>query len=267
VKPAAYEVHERFRLVAGRLPSSGRSELLVGRSVAARYKGTQLGSRLNLGRQQWVVVGLFEAGGGSFESEIWTDAESLMSDMRRHYYSAVTLKLRDLGVVDAFARQVADDPRVSLQAKREVDYYDELTQTAAIMRGLGMLVAFIMAIGAVFAAMNTMYAAILSRTKEIGTLRALGFTRASILASFVIESLLVTLPGGIIGCLLALPVHGVTSGTLNMQNFTDIGFEFRISGAIVMGAAAFALGIGLAGGLLPARHAARLPITQALREI
>lgn len=267
IRPIAYKVHRVVKIKEGRPVAVRAGELLVGRGVMARYKGFELGAKVKLFQREWTVVGVLEAGGASFESEIWCDLDDLMSDTKRSYYSCVFATLKDPSTFPELSKTVSEDPRMNLEAKTEIDYYREQSESAMHLRALGMLVAFIMGVGAVFAAMNTMYAAIASRTKEIGTLRALGFSRNAVTASFVIESMLLSLPGGILGCILALPTHGMSGGTMNMRSFSDVSFQFTITPEIVASAIGFSLAIGFCGGLLPARMGASTPIVRALREI
>jgi len=267
VRPVAFQVHSEVRISSGSSLAVRSGQLLVGKGVAARYAGLEVGSKLRLFSREWTIVGVLECGGGYFESEIWCDLDDLLSDSRRSYYSVVFAKLRSPDLVNEFRQKVDADPRINLEARREIDYFEEQSESARELRIIGLSVAFLMAIGAVFAAMNTMYAAISSRTKEIGTLRALGFSRSSVTISFVIESMLLALPGGVLGCILATPVHGMTTGTMNMRAFADVTFAFTISWPIIFGAMAFSALIGLFGGFLPARMGASIPIVQALREV
>ncbi|MBI4860983.1 MAG: ABC transporter permease [Candidatus Riflebacteria bacterium] len=267
VRPVAFSVHSQVKVSTGRMPSVRSGELLVGSGLRDRFEGFDPGSKVRLFSRDWTVVGVMECDGCYYESELWCDLDDLASDSRRSYYSAIFVKLRDPASQAALKRAAADDPRIDLEAKTELAYFEEQSEGARRLRLLGLLVAGIMAIGAVFAAMNTMYAAISARTKEIATLRALGFSRVAITASFVAESMLLALAGGVVGCVLALPVHGTTTGTVNLMSFSDVSFSFAISPGIVGGALAFSLLIGFFGGLLPARTGAAVPIVQALRQI
>jgi putative ABC transport system permease protein len=266
IRPIAFDVHRTVKVAQGRPLAVRAGELLVGKGVLGRYSGFELGAKVKLFQREWTVVGVLEAGGGSFESEVWCDLDDLMSDTKRSYFSAVFARLKDPGQFDA-VHAAGDDPRINLEAKTELEYYREQSESAMHLRTLGMVVAFIMGVGAVFAAMNSMYAAISARTKEIGTLRALGFSRNAVTASFVIESMLLSLPGGVLGCILAIPTHGMKGGTMNMRSFADVSFQFTITPEIMMSAVGFSLAIGFFGGLLPARMGAQTPIVRALREI
>jgi ABC-type lipoprotein release transport system permease subunit len=267
VRPVAFAVHSEVRPSGGSALFGRAGHLLVGRGVAARYRGLEVGSKIRLFHRDYTVVGTFECKGGYYESEIWCDLDDLMSDSRRSYFSAVYVKLRGPELVSDFKRRVDSEPRINLEPKREIDYFEEQSENARGLRAIGLAVAVLMAIGAVFAAMNTMYAAISSRTKEIGTLRALGFSRWAVTVSFVVESVLLAVPGGFLGCLLAIPVDGMTTGTMNMRSFADVTFSFTISMPIVVSAVAFSMAIGFFGGLLPARMGASIPIVRALREV
>ena len=267
VRPIAFAVHRTVRVSEGRAFAVRAGELMVGRGVRARYLGFEPGAKVKLFQREWTVVGAMEAGGGAFESEVWCDLDDLMSDTKRGYYSAVFGRLQDAGQLAAVAKRAGEDPRINLEAKSELEYYREQSESAMHLRALGMVVAVIMGVGAIFAAMNTMYAAIAARTKEIGTLRALGFSRAAVTTSFVLESMLLSLPGGVLGCILALPTHGMSAGTMNMRSFSDVSFTFTITPQILLSALGFSLAIGFFGGLLPARMGATTPIVRALREI
>ena len=267
VRPIAFGVHRTVKVAAGRAVAVRAGELMVGKGVQTRYSGFELGARVKLFQREWTVVGQLEAGGGSFESEVWCDLDDLMSDTKRSYYSAVFARMSDPSTFQAVSKQVSEDQRINLEAKTELEYYREQSESAMHLRALGMIVAVIMGVGAVFAAMNTMYAAIASRTKEIGTLRALGFSRAAVTTSFVLESMLLSLPGGLLGIVIALPMNGMSSGTMNMRSFSDVTFQSNITPDIALRALAFSLGIGFFGGLLPARMGASTPIVRALREI
>jgi putative ABC transport system permease protein len=265
VRPVAFLVHDQVRASAPLAPRAG--QLLVGKGILQRYKGFGVGARLRLFHREYTVAGVMEAGGGGAESEVWCDLDDLQSDARRSYFSAVFAKLRGPDLQAAFARTVAEDPRIGLEARSEPEYYEEQSRSAGTLRALGLLVAVVMAVGAVFAAMNTMYAAISARTKEIATLRALGFSRWAVVTSFVAESMILALPGGVLGCLIALPVHGMATGTMNMRSFSDVTFVTRITPEIALGAVVASLAIGFLGGLMPAHAGASLPIVRALREV
>jgi ABC-type lipoprotein release transport system permease subunit len=244
----------------------GLSEVVIGKQIVDRYPGCSLGADLRLGRRTWKVVGVFEADGSSFESEVWADLHNLQDDSRRgSSYNSVRLKIAPGADVAALIKRITDDPRINLQAETENDYYREQSAVAANLRVLGLIVAGIMAFAAIFAAMNTMYAAVSARTTEIGTLRALGFSPTSILASFLLESSVLALVAGAIGVILALPLNGFSTKFNGAISSPTLAFDFRITGAIVGQALVFAVLMGLAGGWLPARQAMRVRVASALR--
>jgi len=262
----ALSVHENVRVVSGRMFHPGLNEVIIGKQIVNRYGGCSLGADLKFGRRTWKVVGIFDAGGSSFESEVWTDLHSLQEDSRRgSSFNSIRLKLARGADVPALIQRIADDPRINLQAETEHDYYQEQSGFAAKLRVLGMLVAAIMAFAAVFAAMNTMYAAVAARTTEIGTLRALGFSPSSIMTSFLLESSALAVMAGIIGILLALPVNGFSSKFNGAISAPTLAFSFHITMAIVGQALLFALVMGIAGGWLPARRAMKMTVVTALR--
>ncbi|MBI4864935.1 MAG: ABC transporter permease [Candidatus Riflebacteria bacterium] len=266
VRPVAFAVRGDIRIEKGVTLQARSDHLVVGRRIPTRYPGFELGSKVQLFLREYTVVGIMSAAGGVYESEIWCDLDGLASDTRRSYYSAVVTKLKKASLFDDLSRRVDADPRIALEPRREVDYFDEQSESARRLRDLWMGIALLMGIGAALAAMNTMYAAIAARTKEIGTLRVLGFTRAEITASFIVEAVFLALPGGILGCLLAIPVDGWTMGTLNLRSMSDVTFSFTISVPIILGALILSILIGFLGGLLPACQGTSVPITRALRE-
>jgi putative ABC transport system permease protein len=259
-------VHDKVHIVEGRMFKPGLNEVIVGRGLVGRYRDCMIGSTLHIGRGAWKVVGIFEAGGSSFESEVWGDLYQVQKDSARGlYYAVVRIKLASGADAPAFIRRIADDPQINLQAESEADYYRDQTLTADRMRALGMVVAIIMAIGAIFAAMNTMYAAVSARTKEIGTLRALGFSPGAVMSSFLIESLILASLAGVVGVILALPVNGFSATVSNLQTFSTMVFSFRITARMVIEAMLFAAAMGLIGGWLPARQAMRMSVVDSLR--
>lgn len=268
VGPRAFDVRDTLSFVEGRRFSPGAREINVGRLAVGRFGGLDMGSEVKFGGALWKVVGVFEADDASFESEVWGDIDLMIPAFQRNEYQSVTAKLTDLSAFDSLAAALADDPRLSLGARREQDYYAEQSQAmTTIIRVFGTFVTLILSIGAMFGAMNTMYAAVAYRTREIGTLRALGFSRLRIVTAFLAESVALAFVGGIIGCLLALPVHGLSTGTTNMASFSEVAFKFRITPGLLAAGLVFAALMGAAGGLLPALRAARIPVARALREI
>ncbi|HEY7181419.1 MAG TPA: ABC transporter permease [Blastocatellia bacterium] len=252
----------------GRWFQSGRREIVVGKSVAKRYPNAQPGKRVRFGRGEWEVVGVFDAGGSAFNGEIWGDLNQIGADFNRQdTVSSVLIRATDDASFQALQNSINDDRRLGVDALPEREYYEQQTSSGAPLQIFGILVAVIMAVGSSFAAMNTMYAAVARRAKEIGTLRVLGFSRGSILLSFLIESLLLALIGGVFGCLLALPINGVTTGVGSFATFSEIAFDFRVSPGVMLTGIIFALVVGAIGGLFPAGSAARKEILTALREI
>ncbi|HEX7127217.1 MAG TPA: ABC transporter permease [Thermodesulfobacteriota bacterium] len=255
----------RLRLVAGRRFVPGRREVIVAASLARRFVGLDLGARVPLGSESWRIVGLFEAGRTAVDSEIWGDAEEVARAYDRDQFSSALLRTTGRAQRDALIERVAGDPRLALKPLVETDYYAEQTVSARPVKFVGLFMAGVMAVGAAFAAMNTMYAAVASRGQEIATMRLLGFRRRQILTAFLLESLLVALVGGVLGCLLALPLNGLSTGTVNFRTFSEVTFDFRIGWDLILDGLLFAAAVGLAGGLLPAVRAARQPLATAIR--
>ena len=242
-------------------------EAIVSRTVTQRFSGTEVGQTLEVGRRNLTVVGVFDAGGTAFDSEIWSSVNDVADAFDRGGYSSALVRAENVATRDQLVSRIMAEQRLKLEAKPEVKYYEEQTAASGPIRGLGVFVAIIMGIGACFGGMNTMYASVAYRTREIGTLRALGFSKAAVMTSFVIESMMLALIGGVVGCLLALPVNGIATGTMNFRTFSELAFSFRITPDLLVSALIFSLVLGLVGGLLPSRLAARMPITKALREI
>jgi putative ABC transport system permease protein len=268
VTPKAYDVRSGIKIVKGRSFTPGLYEIIVGDKIADRVEGLAIGSMVKLQKHEWQVVGTFSSQGGAFESEIWGDADVMGVDFGRTSGSnSLSVRLKPGADVTSLDRWIRSNPQMQLQAVSEKKYYDDQAgPLAKVLRILATFVAVIMGVGAVFGAMNTMYAIVAARTREIGTLRALGFSRRAILVSFVMESVTLALAGGAIGCLLAFPMNGYSTGTGQTQSFSEIAFAFRITPVIVGVAMFFAVVMGVIGGLLPAVRASRLPITSALRE-
>ena len=267
VTPRALLVRTGIRLVAGRHFAPGAEEVIVGRRIQGRIRGFELGGTLRYRRQNLRIVGVFESEGAAFESEVWADFDTLRAALHRPPGSnSLVIRVNDPAEVAALDRWIRLQPNLPLRAASEKQYYeDQAGPVANTIKALGGLVAMVMGVGAVFAAMNTMFRIVASRTREIGTLRAIGFSRGAILVSFVVESALLGLLGGALGCLLASTLHGYSTGTSNLQTFSELAFAFRITPAIVATCMAFALAMGVLGGALPALRAARLPIATAMR--
>jgi putative ABC transport system permease protein len=267
VSPRAFAVRTGLRVAAGRSFHPGLNEVIVGRKVLERIEGMEVGRSFGLQRREWAIVGILDAGGSGFESEIWGDADVVGPAFNRGGYNSVTLRMRDPSAIAALDAELEHDPRMQVQAVGERRYYeDQSGPVAGQLYGLAVFVAVIMGIGAVFGVMNTMYAIVAARTREIGTLRALGFSRISILTAFVVESTFLAIAGGALGCLLALPAEGIDSAAMS-TGFAEIGFAFRVSGKSLAIAMALAVLMGVAGGVLPALRAARMPIASALRDV
>jgi ABC-type lipoprotein release transport system permease subunit len=267
VPPKTFEVRGGISIVQGRMFQPGLDEVIVGRKLLERIQGMRLNGTVKYQRKQFNIVGVFASDGGAFESEVWGDFDVFGAIFQRGSGSnSVVARVKDPAQIPELDRWIRSQPQMQLQALSERKYYeDQAGPLATILKRLATFVALIMGIGAVFGAMNTMYALIASRTREIGTLRALGFSRASILLSFVLEAVFLALVAGVIGCLLALPMNGFSSGTGQTQSFSEIAFNFRITPGIVAVSVGFAFLMGFFGGLLPAFRGARLPITSALR--
>jgi ABC-type lipoprotein release transport system permease subunit len=268
VTPSTFEVRGGIKLVEGRSFTPGLDEVIVGRRLTDRIQGMHVGGTVKYQRKQFQIVGVFDSQGGAFESEIWGDYDAMGAIFQRGAgSSSLVVRMKDAKDIPELDRFIRAQPQMQLQAVSERKYYeDQAGPLAAILRNLATFVAFIMGVGAVFGAMNTMYAIVAARTREIGTLRALGFSRRAILSSFLIESVFLALVGGAVGCLLALPMNGFSTGTGQTQSFSEIAFAFRITPGIMLIGMTFAAVMGIVGGLLPAFRGARLPITTALRE-
>jgi len=268
VTPRAFEVRGGVTVAEGRSFTPGLDEVIVGRGLTDRIQGMRVGGTVKYQQKRFQIVGIFDSRGGAFESEIWGDFDTLGALFQRGSGSnSLVVRMKDPAQIADLDRWIKAQPQMQLQAVEERKYYEEQAgPLASILRILARFVAFIMGVGAVFGAMNTMYAVVAARTREIGTLRALGFSRRAVLGSFLIESVFLALIGGVVGCLLAIPMHGFSTGTGQTQSFSEIAFAFRITPEIVTIGLAFALVMGLLGGLLPAFRAARMPITTALRE-
>jgi ABC-type antimicrobial peptide transport system permease subunit len=218
-----------------------------------------------MGGRDWRIVGTFDAGGASYESEVWSDVNDVMQAFRREAYSAMLARLENPERLEAFAQAVDDDKRLKLEVVGETAYFKELTKAGDPIKILGNLITLILTGAAIFAAMNTMYAAVAGRTKEIGTLRALGFRQREILASFQWESIFLCLSGGLVGSGLALFVNGIQTGTTSFETFSDVSFAFTITPGLMAQGVAFSLVMGLLGGFLPAWRASRIPLTEAMK--
>jgi len=266
----ALAVRPTVKIVAGRAFQPGLSELLVGRNVSAAYEGLELGQTVKFGGGTWTVVGVFDSGGTAYDSELWCDYSVLRQVYQRplNMFQSATARLTSPEALTGFKDALTADPRVTVQIDREIDYYAKQSrQLTTLITVLGSIVAVVMGIGAVFGALNTMYSAVSERSREIATLRALGFGSGSVVTSFVIEALFIALVGGLLGCVVVLPLNGLTTGTINWQTFSHLAFAFRVTPDLLAMGIAFALMMGLIGGVPPAVRAARAPIAFALREL
>lgn len=257
----------QVRLMAGRMFRPGTSEIVTGKAVAKGFAGAGLGETMRFAGRDWLVVGVFDAGRSGFDSEVWGDSEQMMQAFRRQAYSSVVFKLTETAAFDAARQRLEDDPRLTLEAKREMVFYAEQSEAlATFIRLLGLALSIIFSIGAVVGAMITMFAAVASRVGEIGTLRALGFRRTAVLSAFLGESLLLSLVGGLMGLAAAAFMQTVNISTVNFQTFSELAFQFTLTPRIAAQSIAFALAMGLVGGFVPAWRAARMKIVDCLRQ-
>ncbi len=267
---AGYDVRENFKLLAGRKFEWGRNEAIVGVAAQREFVGLDVGESITVGSEPWQIVGVFETGGGVAEGEVWGDVAVLQPAYRRgNFYQSVIVRLNSVEAFTEFKDSLTTDPRVNLKVMRESEYYAGQTEIlTSVITGLGTLIAVIMGLGAMFGALNTMYATVSARTREIATLRALGFKTGPVIISILMESLLLALIGGAVGSALAyFAFDGFEAATLNWTSFSQIAFSFRVSGSLLAQGIVFAALIGLLGGLFPAIRAARLPVATALREL
>lgn len=266
INESSLPLRPQVRLIEGRMPKPGSSEIIAGSSIAKRYRGGGLGESLRFAMRDWTVVGIFDAGNTGYNSEIWGDADQLMQAFRRPVYSSVLFKLRNSSEFQGFKERIESDPRLTLEAKRETKYYaDQSEMMSTFLSILGLSLTIIFSLGAVVGAMITMYAAVANRTDEIGTLRALGFQRRNILVSFLAESLLLGFIGGCAGLFFASFMQFLTISTMNWQTFSELAFSFALTGKIIYQSLMFSLVMGFVGGVLPAFRAARMNIVEALR--
>lgn len=266
VGPMSFKLRSGFQLVAGRQFQPGMTEAVVSKRISERFQGLDVGDRFRIQTTDYTVVGLFDSAGKAFESEIWVDINSLASSTKRENYSSVLLRTKDASAMAALVKRISDDPKFHLEAVSERTFYEAQQGTASgALKFLAVFISFIMAVGAGFAGMNTMYAAVARRTKEIGTLRVLGFSRLSILAAFLLESVAIALIGAVIGILLALPLNFVSTGTSNWVTFSEIAFNFRVTPDLMLFALIFGGVIGFVGSLFPSIRASRYKIVDALR--
>jgi putative ABC transport system permease protein len=266
VSPAAFEVRKGVRLVAGRQFRSGAREVVVGTGYAQRFPDAQVGGTVRFASQDWTIVGHFSADGSSFESEIWGENEQLMPVFRGQVFQTVTFRMQDPSAFEGVKATLENDPRLFVDALRERDFYEgQSASLASVLRFIALFIASIMAVGAVFGAINTMYAAVASRAPEIGVLLTLGFRPRSVLGSFLLEAVLIATLGGALGCLMALPINGLVTSTTNWSTWSEVAFAFRVTPDLLLNGMIFAVVMGMLGGLLPARRAAKQQVVEALR--
>ncbi len=266
VSGAAWTVRNNLHIEEGRKPESGKAEICVGKKMAGRFDHTAVGDKLHFAGRDWNVVCRFSAGGSAFESEIWGENEQFMPVFRGEAFQSVTFRLKDPAAFDEVKRTLEADRRLTVDVHRESEFYTQQSQLLGrILQILALVITSIMAIGAIFGAINTMYAAVASRSHEIAVLLTLGFHPRSVLASFLVESALIAIVGGVIGALLALPVNGIVTSTTNWASFSEIAFSFRITPVLLLAGLIFAVVMGLAGGFFPAWRAARMQVVEALR--
>ena len=264
--PAGLELRRNAKLVEGRWFTPGQREVVVGRNIHDRFSGANVGDTLDFAKGQWKVVGVVNSGGTAYDSEIWGDVNQIAVDFdRQGGYASVYLRATDPVAADALKHRVADDQRLKLEGTLETEYYEKQTSSGGAIKFIGTVVAIIMAIGSSFAAMNTMYAAVAYRSREIATLRIIGFSRPSILTSFVLEALMLSLLGAIVGIILILPFNGMTTGIGNSLTFSETVFSLQLTWRVAITAVVFALVMGLLGGFAPAWQAARQDILTSLR--
>jgi putative ABC transport system permease protein len=266
VMPAGLTLRPNTKLVEGRWFTPGQREVVVGKSIHDRFSGANVGDTMDFAKGQWKVVGVFDSGGTAYDSEIWGDVNQVAADFdRQGGFASAYLRATDAVAADALKHRVSDDQRLKLEGSLETEYYEKQTSSGGAIKFIGMFVAVIMAIGSSFAAMNTMYAAVAYRSREIATLRIIGFSRPSILTSFVIEALLLSLLGAVVGIVLMLPFNGLTTGIGNQVTFSETVFSLHMTLRVVIAAVIFAMIMGLTGGFFPAWHASRQDILTSLR--
>ena len=270
VSPKALEVRDNIKVTQGRFFQPGLNELVVGKNASRTYSGLELGDNVKFGGGTWTVVGIFESGGSAFDSEVWCDSNVLNQVYKRptNLYQSITARLTSAGAFQQFKDSLTSDPRVNVQVDREIDYYDKQSRAVTtLITFLGTLIAVIMGVGAIFGALNTMYSAVAERSREIATMRAIGFGAAAVVLSFTFEALCIAFIGGLLGCIGVLPINGLTTGTMNWQTFSHLAFAFRITPGLLVAGIIFALVMGVLGGVPPAIRAARGRIAVALREL
>ena len=270
VSPNVLEIRKQIKIVQGRMFEPGHTEVVVGKNANTTYSGLTLGNTISLGKMRWQVVGVFDAGGSSFDSEVWGDTHLLTAayDRPDTFFQSATVHLSSPEALTQLKQALTSDPRLNVDVTREIEYYaKQSTRMTTLITRLGGFVAFVMAIGAVFGALNTMYSAVADRGREIATMRAVGFGGPSVVVSFLIEALLISFVGGLLGCLAVLRLNGITTSTINFQTFSNLAFAFKITPGLLALGIGFALVMGVLGGLPPAIRAASRPVASTLRAL
>ncbi len=267
VDSGALALRDGVKVVEGRMFAPGAAEAIVGKRISSRFAGCGIGEKIRFGQTDFTVVGHFDAGGSSFESEIWGDNAVLMPVFRGDVYQSITFKMRDPSQFDALKKELEADPRLTVDVKREREFYaNQSEMLAGFIRGAGVFITLIMAAGAVFGAMNTMFAAVSSRTREIATLLVLGFSPGAVMMSFLVESVVLSVLGGLIGCVLSLPINGLVTSTTNFASFSEVAFSFQVTPQALVAGLIYAAAMGFVGGLIPAWRASRQALATSLRE-
>jgi putative ABC transport system permease protein len=269
LKPIGFKLRPGFRILpGGREPEPGKFEAITSRSVSERFENTRMGERFKINNQDFLIVGYFEAKGCSAESEVWTDLRDLTTVRKSEgFVSSIRMRARDVNAQRALLAQIKDDEQFSLKSMTEEEFFKDQMLTAQVIQNVGFFIAMFLTIGAMFAAANTMYAAVAGRAREIGTLRALGFSRVSVLLAFLLESIILCLLGGAIGCLATIPFNGYSTGAANFQTFSEMTFSFSFGPLVLLQGVFLALSMGVIGGIFPAIRAVRLNVLQALRDV
>ncbi len=266
VTDKSFEIRSHVKITQGRMWTDPGSEIIAGIKIAEKFEGCGVGETVRFGARDWTIVGVFESEGSGFESEVWGERQQMSDAFRRPIYSSLTMKISDTIQFASLRAKVEGDPRLPLDVKKEKQYYEDQSQIFSSFMGItGYIISIIFSFGAIVGAMITMYAAVANRTKEIGTLRSLGFGRSAILTSFLLEAILISFFGGILGVVGAYLLQMVEVSTTNWSTFTDIAFKFKLNSQIAVSALVFSIVMGVVGGFLPAVRAARLKIVEALR--
>jgi len=268
INPEAFFVRKNVEIVEGRMINPGAPEILIGNSIVDRFENTGIGDKINFAGRDWTVVGHFAAGGSSFESEIWGENEQFMPAFRGEVFQTVTFRMDDPSAFESIKASLESDPRLQVDALREYDFYaGQSALLSQILNFAAVFIAGIMAIGAIFGAINTMYAAVGARAPEIAVLLTLGFRPLSVMSSFLLEATMIAVLGGLLGGLFSLPINGIVTSTTNWQSFSEVAFAFRVTPDLLLRGVIFAVVMGLIGGFFPARRAAKQPVVQAARQV